>query len=968
VLVTALLVVVCALVVPAVASAETFKVDSTGEEIDEVLGDEFCVTAGGKCTLRAAIEEANDLGESATIEFDESVFDGQVAGSTIVLVNPLPVIVVPITFQGHECPTLADPRHPCVGIDGPAGKTALAVENAEEVNVEGLSVTGAKVGLSAKHAPHLKVQASWFGVKLDDSAGANGTAIVVGPGSNKGLIGGEGPEGGNVIANSSGDGLDIHGAASVRVFGNYFGVEKDGFTPAPNGGKDVEVTSAPGEELEATGTAIGTTVGSGAAATPACDGGCNVISGAGSSGIDLQGDGGEEGPAVETTIAGNYIGLDANGDAGVPNGTSGIEVGQAARTVVGGPKAGAANRINGGGVGLSAGPEAPDLVVRGNRIGVDAAGTGTLAPPGEGIAIDSGELAGAALEAEISDNEIRMEGGVAIAQQGFGARIFENVISGGQTGIRTFGLIEGRGNSIEGNSIAAVEANGILIENNLNDVRGNEVFQSLGSGIKIQGLLPFGASENLIGGDTAANENVISGSGGDAIEIFDLKKTENEVARNRGTGNGGLFIHLLASAPAPEPNVPNNAIEPPAFSTASQTGAAGSAQAGARIRVFRKQSAAAGELESFLGEAVADSEGNWNLTYGGAVAPGTIVAATQTSEAGGTSQLSTATASGAEPPAAIPPPAPSALAAANVVNGDFESGTLSGWSVYRVTGVGNWFAYKGTTPPLAGKREGHVAGPPQVQAPPQGRYAATTDEANPDTLILSQELTLGPGPNFLNLTVYYNSYKPIAIPTPDTLSVDEESLGGQHNQQFRIDVMRAGSPIESLDPADILRTIFQTAPGAPKERKPTKLTADLSALAGQTVRLRIANAADEEVFNAGVDAISITTTPPSPGARFSIGKARANRRNGTVALPVQVPGPGRLAAKGKPPIKPASIGVGAGTTTLHLKPTRPTRKTLKRKHKLRVKVTVTYTPTDGSPQVASVPVVFKLDARSRHRH
>jgi hypothetical protein len=182
--------------------------------------------------------------------------------------------------------------------------------------------------------------------------------------------------------------------------------------------------------------------------------------------------------------------------------------------------------------------------------------------------------------------------------------------------------------------------------------------------------------------------------------------------------------------------------------------------------------------------------------------------------------------------------------------------------------------------------------------------------------------------------------------------------------------MRPSTPIESLEPADILRTIFQTSPGDPRERKPTRLTADLSQFAGQTVRLRIANAVHEEFFNAGVDAVSISSTPPqaSPEGRFSIGKAKANRRNGTVALPMRVPAAGRLTATGKPPIKPASARVGAGTTTLHLKPTQSARATLKRKHKLRVKVTVTYTPSGGSPQVATVPVVFKLEARPRHRH
>lgn len=335
--------------------------------------------------------------------------------------------------------------------------------------------------------------------------------------------------------------------------------------------------------------------------------------------------------------------------------------------------------------------------------------------------------------------------------------------------------------------------------------------------------------------------------------------------------------------------------------------------------------------------------------------------------------------------------APSGAAAATVVNGDFESGTLNGWHVRRAIQAGNWFAYKGTDAPIGSKR-----GADPVQPPPQGTYAATSDQANPDTLVLYQDIALESGENHrLSLLAYYDSYEPIAIPTPDTLSVDEEVLAGQSNQQYRIDVMKPGAPIESVDPADILRTLFRTKPGDPKKLPPTKLTADLRPFAGQTVRLRIANAVHEEVFNAGVDAVSISSTAPgqSPSrgsgkhgsTRFSFGKAKANQKNGTVALPVRVPGPGLLTAKGsniRPPvstasgsktkprkaIKPAIVKArAAGTVTIRLKPTPFARTILQQKHKLRVKVTVTYKPANAPPEVASVPVVLKLNARPSQR-
>lgn len=641
-LATALIALACALVVPPVASAELFVVDSTADEADAASSDAACLTTGGKCTLRAAIEESNNpAGEFDEIVFDEDVFDGQAASSTIDLGTGLPAIVEPGRVNGHVCNTAAGVLGPCVGIDGPnATKPALIVENTSEVEIEGLAVTGAQTGIEVIGS-EFKVFGSWFGVKLDGSADGNATGVFLDPGSSKARIGGEGAGAGNLFANNAVDGLDILGADNIRVLGNYFGVKPDGATQAANG-KDIEVTSVSNGGSVATGTAIGTRVSSGAVATPECDRGCNVISGAASNGIDLEGDGGTESPAIATTIAGNYIGLNANGTAAVPNASTNVLVGKAAQTVIGGPKAGETNRINGGSVGVLAGPAAAGLAIRNNLIGVDATGTEVLSPPDGGIVINSEEVPSAAVEAAIVDNEIGMEGGVAIAQKGLGARITGNRISGAETGIKTDGSTEEKwGNLIEGNLIESPGANGILVENGLNEILGNEISGAGGAGIRIHGIFSFVVTENLVGGDVATDENVITGSGGAAIEISNVEATENEVARNRGTANNGLFIDLVAVGA--EPKGPNNGIEPPGISAPIQASASGSADPGATVRVFLKQSDAAGELESFLGEATADASGNWKVTYGSVIPVGTRVAATQTSKEGGTSELATVT-------------------------------------------------------------------------------------------------------------------------------------------------------------------------------------------------------------------------------------------------------------------------------------------------------------------------------------
>jgi hypothetical protein len=337
--------------------------------------------------------------------------------------------------------------------------------------------------------------------------------------------------------------------------------------------------------------------------------------------------------------------------------------------------------------------------------------------------------------------------------------------------------------------------------------------------------------------------------------------------------------------------------------------------------------------------------------------------------------------------------APGSANAEKIVNGGFESGTLSGWSVYQANPFGNWFAYRGTETPIGANRKKQEQGRDvPVQAPPQGTYAAVTDEIEPDSLILFQDVTLEPGFDYqLSLLAYYDSYKPIAIPTPDTLSVTDEALrlpNGefQENQQFRIDVMRPDAPLESLNPADILRTVFATKLGDSPTMTPRKFTANLSALAGQTVRLRIANTVTEEIFNAGVDAVSVASGPPGSfsskngPAGFRFGKARVNRRSGVATLRVSVIGSGLLRAANAPgppgkasgvgkvsaSIEPVTVPVAtARTVTLHLRPTASGRSILRRKHKLRVGVGLTYMPTAGLAETASTPVVFRLAHRRR---
>ena len=329
---------------------------------------------------------------------------------------------------------------------------------------------------------------------------------------------------------------------------------------------------------------------------------------------------------------------------------------------------------------------------------------------------------------------------------------------------------------------------------------------------------------------------------------------------------------------------------------------------------------------------------------------------------------------------------PSGAGAAKVVNGGFESGSLSGWQVRRAIGAGDWFAYTGTDAPIGSKRP-NPADP--VQPPPQGAFAAIADQANPDGLILYQDVALEPGRSHqLSLLAFYDSYSPIAVPNPNTLSVSDEALrlpNGKFrkNQQFRIDVIRPEAPLESLDPADLLRTVFATKLGDRLRMPPTKLTAGLGAFAGQTVRIRIAVAVTEEVLNAGVDDVSITSSAGQAGSGrggkpvlFSFGRLALKRGKGIATLRVRVSSAGLLRARGsrlragadstsglspRRLIEPTTVSTpSAKTVTLHLRPTPAARTVLKRRQRLRVPLTVTFMPVGGFPESAALSVVLRL--------
>ncbi len=198
---------------------------------------------------------------------------------------------------------------------------------------------------------------NYLGLAADGStvvANANGVNIWQGSGN---VIGGSSSLDRNVISGNTNFGIGISstGATNNIIRGNYIGTDATGELDRGNAGLGVWLGAG----------ADNTTIGGLAA------GQGNVISGNNGTGIYVG--------ANNATIQGNYVGVNATGNASVANNNFGINVGpNVTAAVIGGTAVGAGNVISGNlnaGVLFEVGSTG---VIQGNRIGVNAAGSSTI--------------------------------------------------------------------------------------------------------------------------------------------------------------------------------------------------------------------------------------------------------------------------------------------------------------------------------------------------------------------------------------------------------------------------------------------------------------------------------------------------------------------------------------------------------------------------------------------------------------
>jgi hypothetical protein len=391
------------------------------------------------------------------------------------------------------------------------------------------------------------------------------------------------------------------------------------------------VTAAPGEAaftVEANGVTIE-----------------DIAFGGGEYGIEVPG------AATGLTVKGSAFGMKLDGTAN-PIGQAGIRLVSGAEgvTIGGGSEPTEANYFVGGLFGVDA-DQAAGLQVLGNRFGYSWSGALAEAAEKDALNISSEGLAKGAV---VSGNKINATGGHSgIESAGPGSEITANEVVAGAFGVIATNDDEEVGNLIASNQLRGQGLVGIDILNGENRVIGNTITRAGRVGIVVDAE----ANGNRIGGDAPGEANAIVETLGTedldaAITIVSRSDGRNEIAANTGSLNVGGFIKLRP--PPGEPGeLPNGGIQPPVLAAVRQSSASGTAEANATVRVFAKASPEAGELGALLAVVKADAAGTW--TAGCSVPVGTLVAATQTSNAG---TLEAATSELAPPLTATADPAP----------------------------------------------------------------------------------------------------------------------------------------------------------------------------------------------------------------------------------------------------------------------------------------------------------------------
>ena len=191
-------------------------------------------------------------------------------------------------------------------------------------------------------------------------------------------------------------------------------------------------------------------------------------------------------------------------------------------------------------------------------------------------------------------------------------------------------------------------------------------------------------------------------------------------------------------------------------------------------------------------------------------------------------------------------------------NGSFETGDFHAWdTINEFDGSGDWFIYSGTSTPINSFT---------VLPPPDGVFAAITDQTGGGTHLLIQDIFIPQGATVTCSAVIYYENRAEDFFTPDDLF----SSNGP-NQQARVDILSKNANLFTVSDG-VLLNVFQTLPGDPLSRGYTTLNFDLSEFAGSSVRFRVAEVDNQFFFNFAIDEVSCIAEGGIPASIPTLGE------------------------------------------------------------------------------------------------
>ncbi len=183
-----------------------------------------------------------------------------------------------------------------------------------------------------------------------------------------------------------------------------------------------------------------------------------------------------------------------------------------------------------------------------------------------------------------------------------------------------------------------------------------------------------------------------------------------------------------------------------------------------------------------------------------------------------------------------------ALAGSGFKNGNFETGDFTKWSTDQ-TGAGDWFVSDKKLTPLNGF---------SWNGPAEKEFAAVTDQFSPSTNVLYRTVKVGTKTTRISMTLYYKNRAGFFCSPPGATTLDES---GACFQMYTVDILREGADPFSIDPADVVKTVFRTSASSPSEMAPTQFSVNLKA-AGNVI-LRFGEVDNQDFFNASVDNVTV---------------------------------------------------------------------------------------------------------------